>query len=501
MTACTPRKLCMLTVLATCLGLFLAVLAGAEVLRLEVESRQDVLGGRPFGPAGPYEKLAGKITFVFDPANPMNARIVDLGKAAGFRAGKIYELVYRTEGPAVVGLGLAAVRDTMSYAKYDPRCPFAVDRGIAFGVSQTGRFLRHFLYQGFNTDERGRQVFDGMLIHSAGAGRGSFNHRFAQPSRDAHRYSAFFYPTDLFPFTSHTQHDPETGRSDGLFAHQHDPGHLPKIFYTNTGYEYWGRAASLIHTSVDGSVDIEPLPNERLYHLASAQHFVGRFPPEALDSLPGVEAYRGNPLDFLVNLRALLMRLLQWVMTAREPPLSAYPRIDAGTLLRIEQVRFPNIPGIIFPRVIHEVHRVDYGPRWGEGIFTHEPPKLGRPFPALVAQVDAYGNEVTGVRNVELQAPLATYTPWNLRTGYPSATDELTDFLGTYIPLPRTEATRLRRGDPRLSIEVLYTTKEDYLRRAKEVAVRLVEQGFLLQEDVARVLARAEAHWQWIMAR
>jgi hypothetical protein len=676
----TLRSVTILIAFMTCAVLLEAVSAGAEVSRLEVESRQDILRGQPFGPVGPYEKLAGRVLFTFAPANPMNTRIADVEKAPrdaegrvgawanfmvlrpkqqttgrrvallevsnrggkaslayfngarysldptspehfgdgllmrqgltlmwvgwqfdvppqpgllrlhtpvatdagkaiqglvrsdwtvdqttttlplghrghvaypasdpqhpdnvlterdgrlapqriiprdrwrfthemegqvtadqphiymadGFQAGKVYELVYRAEHPAVVGLGLAAIRDMMSYAKYDDRCPFPVDEGVAFGVSQTGRFLRHFLYQGFNTDELGRRVFDGMLIHSAGAGRGSFNHRFAQPSRDAHRYSAFFYPTDLFPFSSRTQWDPETGKSDGLFAHQHHPDHLPKVFYTNTGYEYWGRAASLIHTSVDGRADVEPLPNERVYHLASGQHFVGRFPPGPMEGLANADGYRGNPVDFLVNLRALLVRLVEWVTIHREPPSSAYPRIAAGTLVRIDQVRFPKVPGVAFPRVIHEAYRVDYGPRWREGIIAYEPPKLGSAFPALVAQVDALGNEVGGVRNVELMAPLATYAPWHVRTGYAGGTSELTDFFGTYMPLPRTEAKRIQTGEPRPSVEALYATRENYLQRAKEAAASLVEQGYVMPEDVARVLKRAEAHWEWIMTR
>ncbi|MEZ5012113.1 MAG: alpha/beta hydrolase domain-containing protein [Bacteroidales bacterium] len=162
----------------------------------------------------------------------------------GFAAGKIYELVYLSDKPVVTGMGLAAIRDIISYAKYDKECPFHVDRGMATGISQTGRFLRHFLYQGFNTDESGRMAYDGMMIITAGAGRGSFNHRYAQPSRDAHRYSAFFYPTDIFPFTSRVVLDQEQWRSDGLMAHAWIDKHIPKIFYCNTGYEYWGRAAS-----------------------------------------------------------------------------------------------------------------------------------------------------------------------------------------------------------------------------------------------------------------
>ncbi|MCZ6836653.1 MAG: alpha/beta hydrolase domain-containing protein, partial [Planctomycetota bacterium] len=146
-----------------------------------------------------------------------------------FKPDLIYELVYRTSEPRVVGLGLAAIRDIAAYAKYDETCPFPASHAIAFGVSQTGRFLRQFLHQGFNTDEANRKVYDGMLIHTAGAGRGSFNHRFGQPSRDAHRYSAFFYPTDIFPFTSRTQLDKDLGIEDGLFANAFDEAHLPKV--------------------------------------------------------------------------------------------------------------------------------------------------------------------------------------------------------------------------------------------------------------------------------
>lgn len=418
--------------------------------------------------------------------------------ASGFQAGNIYELVYRARDPRVVGLGPAAIRDVMSYAKYDGEGLFPVQYGVAFGVSQTGRFLRHFLYQGFNTDEKGRKVYDGLLIHTAGAGRGSFNHRFAQPSRDAHRYSAFFYPTDIFPFTSWAQKDPETGETDGLFAHAFDPAHLPKVFYTNTGYEYWGRAASLIHTNVDSSADVPLFPNERLYHLASGQHSVGRFPPAPDDRLEGSRAYRGNPLDFLVALRALLMDLVEWVRDGTEPPPSVYPTIGAGDLVPIEKVRFPKIPGLAFPAVIHEAYRADYGPRWKEGIVDYQPPRLGKAFLSLVSQVDEIGNEVAGVQAVETLAPLATYAPWNLRTGFAGGTDELTDFTGTYVPLPATDDERRRTQDPRPSIESLFPSKPDYLAAAALAAVDLVEERLLLPEDVPRVLQQAEAHWDFI---
>ena len=433
-----------------------------------------------------------------------DGRLVDdpthIHLAGGFQRGKIYELVYRARDPVVVGIGLAAVRDVISWARYDSRSEFPVTAAIGAGISQSGRFLRHFLYQGFNTDEAGRKVFDGLLVHTAGAGRGSFNHRFAQPSRDAHRFSAFFYPTDLFPFTSRTQTDPETGIADGLLARSADrPDQWPKIVVTNTGYEYWGRAASLIHTSPDGRVDVTPLPNERIYHLAGGQHFIGGFPPTTSERAG--RAYRGNPLDFQVTLRALLARLVEWVVDGRTPPASVYPTLAAGTLVSIDALKFPRIPDVRAPSVIHQAHRVDYGPRWAAGIITREPPGIGAPFPALVSQVDADGNEVAGVRGVELLAPLATYTPWQLRGGHGSDAAELVDFLGTYVPLPRTDTERQRWSDSRLSLERRYADKREYRATAARAAESLVAAGVLLREDVPRVLERADQHWDWIMSR
>ncbi|MDQ3261627.1 MAG: alpha/beta hydrolase domain-containing protein, partial [Pseudomonadota bacterium] len=354
-----------------------------------------------------------------------------ISKEGGFAAGKIYEVVYRSQNPRVVGMGFAAVRDFMSYAKYEPSSQFKVKQGLAFGVSQTGRFLRHFLFEGFNKNERGQQVFDGMLIHTAGAGRGSFNHRFAQPSRDGHRFSTFNFPTDLFPFTGSTQTDAEIGVTAGLLPKTH----LPKIFYTNTGYEYWARAASLIHTTIDGKNDVKPMSNERIYHFASGQHFVVPFPPR--DKLPGSEAYLGNPLDFLVNLRALLPRLADWVAKGEEPPNSAYPRIADGMLVEPNSVRFPKAPSWKTPNVAHVPRRMDLGSRWRQGIIDQEPPSLGKPYVTLVPQVDEFGNEIGGIRNVEIAAPLATYTPWALRLGLPGPQDELRDFFGTWLPLSK----------------------------------------------------------------
>ncbi len=437
-----------------------------------------------------------------DTENPaQEGQYTRIALEGGFQPGKVYELVYRARDPRVVGLGLAAIRDVMSYAKYELDSLFPVNLGVAFGVSQTGRFLRHYLYQGFNTDEGGRKVFDGMLIHTAGAGRGSFNHRFGQPSRDAHRFSAFFYPTDLFPFTSRVQSDPETGREEGLFAGQR-PRDLPLVFYTNTGYEYWGRAGSLIHTSVDGTHDIEPLENERIYHLSSAQHSGWASPLAEADRLTDSEipVFRANPVDLSFPLRALSLGLVEWVEGTKDPPPSAFPRIGDGTLVPHAGVAFPEIPGVAVPDVIHQAYRVDYGPRWwSEGIIDREPPGLGPPFPSLVSQVDGLGNELAGVRGWELRAPIATYAPWNLRWGFEGAQEELTNFRGTFIPLSRTEEERASRGDPRPSLQALYPDKEVYLERVRAATRDLYMEGFMLFSDGAAAVEIAEARWEWVM--
>jgi hypothetical protein len=416
----------------------------------------------------------------------------------GFRAGHIYELAYRARDPRLVGLGLAVVRDVMSYAKYGLHAEFPARTGVAFGVSQTGRFLRHFLHQGFNVDEGGRKVFDGMLIHTAGAGRGSFNHRFAQPSRDAHRYSAFFYPTDLFPFTSRVQSDPFAGREEGLWEAM--PAALrPRVMLTNTGYEYWGRAASLVHTSPDGRSDVPPLPEERIYHLAGGQHFVGPFPPDAGSRLPEARAWVGDPVDYLPTLRALALALVAWVRDGTEPPPSRYPTIADGTLVSPAGLAFPVIAGVETPSVVHVAYRADYGPRFvTEGIVDRQPPELGPSFESLVPQVDGFGNELGGVRGVELRAPLATYAPWALRIGLPAPAHELRDFVGTFAPLPLTPESRAAAGDSRPSIQRLHGSREAYLVKVRAAVQQLVDERFLLAEDAERVTRRAGETWDWV---
>jgi hypothetical protein len=420
--------------------------------------------------------------------------------AEGFKPGRIYEVVYRARNAVVVGAGLAAIRDFASYLKYDPASIAPTRKTIGYGVSQTGRLLRHFLYQGFNVDEQGRKALDGVFSHTAGAGRGSFNHRFAQPSRDAQPYSTFFYPTDVFPFTSVEETDAETGARGGLITGQ-DPALLPRIFYVDGGYEYWGRAASLTHTSVDGRQDIGFTPLERRYVIASAQHSSpAPFPPPPAARREGQPGYRGNVLDQRLVLRALMAALCDWVAKDVAPPASRYPTVARGELVAPVAVRFPTIPGVPMARIPGQPYRVDYGPRWTDGVIDVEPPRLGAPYALLVPAVDALGNDAAGIRAIELRVPLATYFPWQLRTAQPAGTDRLVSFAGTFVPLPRTERERQAGGDSRPSVEKLYRSRSAFLARVDAAAARMVGERVLLPADAAAAHQRMADTWDWLAA-
>jgi hypothetical protein len=421
--------------------------------------------------------------------------------AAGFEPKKIYEVVYTAEDPAVVGVGPAAIRDTVSRLKYGsaPDLGLAtgsLKRAIAFGISQSGRFLRTFLYYGFNEDESNRKVFDGVMPHVAGAGRGSFNHRFAQPSRDGHPYINFFYPTDIFPFTDAPQRDPETGITDGLLSRT-KAALQPKIFYTNSSYEYWGRAASLFHTTLDGRADVDLPSNVRGYLLAAGQHGVAAFPPSRT-----IGQQMNNPLDYRWVMRTLLVAMNRWITDGTEPPPSALPRVDRGTLVTPPQLSFPRIPSVTVATTPHKAYRMDYGPEFAtKGIVSKEPPVRGSAFAILVPQVDQDGNEVAGVRVPELAVPLATYTGWNLFNERSGPTNVVSSMQGSFVPLARTRADRERSGDPRRAVDERYSSADDYLARITRAATDLAGQGYLLRADIPRIVDQARQRWEYVASQ
>jgi hypothetical protein len=388
----------------------------------------------------------------------------------------------------VVGLGPAAIRDYISYIKDHGE----VKRAIGFGTSQRGRFLRKFLYDGFNADEQGHRVFDGLWAHVAGAGKGSFNHRFAQPSRDGHTFMNFFYPTDLFPFTD----EPETDGAitDSMLARAKKDNVVPKIFYTNGSYEYWGRNAGLIHISPDGKKDVAPPPSTRIYYLAGTQHGANARPEK------NNTQNRANPQDYRFAMRALLVDMNAWITDGTAPPASQIPHVDKDNLVTVAALAFPKIPGVDLPTTPSYAWRMDFGPDFAsKGIVAHDPPIVAKPFPTLVPQVDRDGNETSGIRLPELAVPLATYTGWNLRDAGIGAPDEIQSMVGSFIPFAKTKAEREKTGDPRPSIEERYSSKEEYLKKIAAAGQELVAQHLLLESDVEKIKEKASARWDSLM--
>jgi hypothetical protein len=388
---------------------------------------------------------------------------------AGFQPGRIYEVEYAAGGDRVAGVGLAAIRDAASAFRYRSDMPVRGRAAYVFGISQSGRFLRQFLHDGFNVDERDRRVFDAVWPHIAGAGQGAFNERFALPG-----YSSF--PATRFPFTDLKQSNGR-GLTDGLLA-RYQPDQLPKIFYTNTSVEYWGqgRAAALIHTTLDGTADAMVPENVRIYLLAGTQHGEAAFPPT-----PGTGQALGNPTPQANTMRALLRALHQWVSTGVAPPDSRHPRLADGTLVPVKDVLFPTIPGIRDPRSIEGPAEMAKG--------------RVAPLPFLVPRVDADGNEVAGIRTPDVSVPLATTTGWNFRAERVGNPSTIYPLLGSYVPFPRTRAERDARIDPRLSIEERYRGRDDYLSRVRHAAEELIQQRFMLPDDLDEVLDHASRHW------
>lgn len=411
-------------------------------------------------------------------------------KASGFEAGKIYEVVYRSQGPAVVGLGMAGVRDFISALKRGTApAPLralqpAARRTLAYGSSQSGRFLRTLLYQGFNRGESGERVFDGVWANVAGGGRGSFNHQFAQPSRDARPFFNFFYPTDIFPFTDLPQTDPVTNLTDGILVRAQKDGVTPKIFYTNAEYEYYGRAASLMHTTLDGKADAPLAPDTRLYAMAGGNHGPGSVPPVRSANTQNLM----NANDWGWPMRALLLAMHRWLAEGKEPPASVYPTVARGELVPLEKVRFPKRPGVKPPVRLHDVFRLDFGPEFrSKGIVAFEPPKMGPPFGVLVPQVDADGNDIGGLKTPQVAVPLAAHTGWNLRSQRIGAPEEIFSMTGSYFPFSQEEVKRR------------YQNKANYLEKVRAAARKLAAGGYLLERDLPRVEEVSSREWDFVM--
>ncbi len=401
--------------------------------------------------------------------------------AANFAPVKIYEIWYEATGSTVMGVGFAATRDLVAFLRYERADhhgtaqsddPDGAQGGgaahaLAFGVSQAGRFLRHFLDLGMNDDGHGRRVFDGVLTHVAGAGKVFANHSFAMPGRTATQHEDRLYPENWFPFGNAVTSDPFSGTRGAILKGQPTD---PLMIEVNTSTEYWQKGASLVHTDPTGRRDAELPPTARAFMIAGTQHGGG----PGTDPSPGPCVNPRNPHSASPALRALLVALEEWVKTGVAPPPSRVPSIAQGTAVAAEAVEMPKVPGFALAPGANQIAApVDW---------VDPPARLDNFYGTCVCAVDADGNEVAGIRLPPIAVPLGTYTGWNVYKAQPG---ELADRDGSLIPFARTKGEREAAGDPRPSLEERYGSREAYVARVEAAAAALVADRLLLPADAA----------------
>ncbi|CAN5660566.1 alpha/beta hydrolase domain-containing protein [soil metagenome] len=416
---------------------------------------------------------------------------------AGFEPGKLYHVVYTAHGAPVVGAGLLAVRDVASFLKSTGESnpvSGSIEKVYGFGMSQTGRMLRHYLYLGLNVDEDGQMAYDGLIPHVAGARRGEFNHRFAQPSVQS---TPGFGHT--FPFADEAMEDIYSPSGEGLLSRQREAGHVPKIIYINTSAEYWRGDSSLMHTDPAGKRDIEPSPESGIYLFASTQHGPGMVPQTDYNPNDGGRGRYGfNTVEYTPLLRAALVNLDRWVTDGTEPPESAYPRLSDGSAVAPVQVleHFRSIPGMHLPdpERLPALRQVDLGPDAGQGI-GHYPVREGERYPAYVSNVDSDSNEIAGLRLPDLTVPLGTHAGWNPRHPETGGPEQIMSMQGFTQFFARTRAEGETNDDPRPSIEERYPNKESYLSEVRNQAELLAHDRYILSEDIDLIVSGAAERW------
>lgn len=427
----------------------------------------------------------------------------------GFEPGRVYRLVYDSQNPRVVGLGLAAIRDALSFFSFEQRDSLGTPNPLletgtslptatlAYGASQSGRVLNTLILHGLHVDESGRMVFDGAMIDIAGGGKGGFNFRFAQTTRHFSHDIDLDYATDYFPFSTGLQTNPRTGELGSLLDEARRLGAVPKLFIVNSSTDYWGRSASLIHTETDGSSDVADDENVRIYMIAGGQHATG------ITEQRGTLVHCRNPLDQRPILRALITHLDAWLTLDRDPPPSAYPRVSDGTLVNLETYRsqFPNAPFLRTPENYLKPPYLDFGPRFeSEGIPDIVPPNRGPVFETLVPAPNEDGLDTAGLRLPDIAVPLGTYTGWNPQNAATGAPNRLSRWSGSFIPFARTVPERTDRGDPRLAITERYISRADYLESYAAATLDLAGRELILGMDINPMIEQAGERFDQVMS-
>ncbi len=471
---------------------------------------------RPSGPAIPAGELVPRSQWSFAncPAGPPGTPSrTDICLAGGFQNNRVYELRYRATGSPVMGLGYVTSRDFVSFLHHataddagNSNPAGRITTTLCEGISSSGMYYRDYLYQGFNEDEQGRQVCQGVHINIPGVQKLFLNYRFAQPNPFTVQHRERYVPDNNFPRAYAVRRDPlfgpgdddrdegddALGARDGILKR---PRTDPKVIHTDSATEWWQFRSSLVDTNEDGTRDIHQPGNLRRYEFSGTQHFVAKGVTPTFGTGNRQCQQLSNPTHYGPSARALIVALEEWVRLGRPPPPSRVARVADGTLVPEDQAStgFPRIPGVTYTGRYNGSGDRDFGPRvvGNSGVIDNLIPIVLSTHRPLVPKVDAVGNDLAGIRQPEVAAPVATLTGWNARTA--EFTDgDLCDLNGMMIPLRRTRSDRLAAGDPRPSLEELYGTHQGYVDRVTAVARELQRDRLMLQEDVDEYIQAAK---------
>ena len=417
-------------------------------------------------------------------------------KPVGADPGAIYEFIYPAKEPVVYGLGFAAIRDVVSFLRYQAKddkgnlnplqptlhdkCWAHIKKALAYGASQTGRIVKTFVYEGFNEDEKGRIVFDGINSHIGASRKNWLNGQFSHPGD--------IFGNDQFPFTYAHTRDHFTGDVDSNLDVCHKSHTCPKIIHTDTESEIWSSGGSLVVTNTKGTRDVKLPKNVRVYMFTGAKHGAGG------SIAPGFCQQLVNPLDYRPLSRAVLKALDNWVTHDFEPPPNRYPHLSNGTLVPPAELDFPDIPAFSYGG--YNLPEVNYnalylGAYWLD--YSDQPPCILGEYPVYAMEVNKDGNGVDGIRLPDITVPIATYTGWNRTKPGFGGDYRLCTASGSFIPFAATKADRMANGDPRLSLEERYPSHDYYVERVTHAAKKLVHERFLLEEDAQAIIDKAIA--------
>lgn len=427
----------------------------------------------------------------------------DLCYYPGFDPTRIYQLFYTAENPIVMGLGFATTRDLVSWLRFQTRDDSGtpnplgtpIKRAYAAGGSQTGGYLRDYMYLGFNADEWGRKVFDGIIPWIAGTDRVEINVRFADPNAYSEQDHQHDYLQDSYPpFTYAVTTDPISGIHDGILKR---PATDPNVMQVDTESEFWQLHDSLNVVNGDGRPISIP-SNVRMYFVGNSAHGLiqgGFLAPTPGTSMLCADATPGSGIDWQ-TLRAALIDLDKWVDKGVPPPASNYPSVDDRSLGTVSTAAaaFPNIPKFSFPKAVDTYNLLEYGLLFTQtgGLLTNIPPHDGLGYDIFVPVTDANGIQLAGVHPIQSRVPLGTSTGWNIRSAGHRAPD-LCSLVGSYFPFATTKAERLAERDPRPSLQELYGSHAGFVAAVKRAATDLDREGFLLPEDREADVTAAEA--------